>query len=75
MAQGHPNTLAAGFSGGAATLGVYLANQYLGTHLTATDAAGIATGITALLLFVGRRGVKGTLGALWNGSEKPKPKV
>jgi hypothetical protein len=71
---GHPNTVAAGLSGGAATLTVWLLNKYAGTHLSATDAAGIATGYAAAVLFVGRNGIGGALSSLWRGNTAPKAK-
>ena len=68
----HPNTVAAGFAGGFGTLAVYLLNKYAGTHLTATDAAAIATASASAVLFVGRRGIRGMFAGIWNGSKPAK---
>jgi hypothetical protein len=76
----HPNTIAALIAGGLGTLTGYLLNKYTGVHITDVQAGGIVTGYTAVLLFVGRRGVKGAVRAavsgVWNGPPKPaaKPK-
>lgn len=67
----HPNTVAAGFAGGFGTLAVYLLNKYAGTHLNAASAAGIATAAASAVLFVGKRGIRGTLADIWHGN-KPK---
>ena len=64
----HPNTVAAAISGGLATLTVYLLNKYAGTHLNPVDGSAIASVAAAVALFVGRRGIRGTLAAIWNGA-------
>jgi hypothetical protein len=69
----HPNTTAAGLSGGAATLLVYFLNKYAGTHLNAQDGTGIATALAAIVLFIGRRGVKAALRSIWLGSTPTTP--
>lgn len=77
--MGHPNTIAAAISGSLATLTVYLLNRYAGTHLNAAQGSGIATGYAAMILFIGRRGLKGAVSnvwnGVWNGSPKPTPVV
>jgi hypothetical protein len=73
MGTAHPNTLAAGLSGGASTLIVYLLNKYAGTNLDAQAGAAIATAVASVVLFIGRRGIRGTLSDIWNGNSKPKP--
>ena len=76
--NGHPNTVAAGIAGGLGTLTAYLLNKYAGTHIDGTQTGGIATGYAALLLFIGRRGIKGAVQAavdgIWNGTPKPVAK-
>jgi hypothetical protein len=73
--MGHPNSIAALISGGLATLTVYLLNKY--AHATINDAqsAGIATGYATVILFIGRRGLKGAVSGVWNGvwNGSPKP--
>jgi hypothetical protein len=68
----HPNTVAAGLSGGFGTLAVYLLNKYAGTHLNQVDGAAIATGAAAVVLYIGRRGIRGTLAAILAGTPAPK---
>lgn len=63
----HPNTIASLIAGGLGTLTVYLLNRYADVSLTSVQAGAIATGYSGALLFVGRRGLKGTLIAVWNG--------
>ena len=74
---GHPNTVASLIAGGLGTLTAYLLNKYAGTHIDAVQTGGIATGYAAVLLFVGRRGIKGAvqgvISAVWSGTAKPKP--
>jgi len=74
---GHPNTVAAAIAGGLGTLTAYLLNKYAGAHIDSTQTGGIATGYAAVLLFVGRRGIKGAVLAVWdgvwNGTPKPAP--
>lgn len=73
--MGHPNTIAAALGGATATLTVYLLNRYAGTHLNAAQGSGIATGYATIILFVGRRGLKGAISGVWNGvwNGTPKP--
>ena len=71
----HPNTIAAGISGGLATLTVYLLNKYAGAHINAAQGSGIATGYAAVILFIGRRGLKGAVTGVWNGVWNGNPKT
>ena len=75
MGADHPNTTATGVYGGLGALAVYLLNKYAGTHLNAVEGAGIASGAAAVRLFIGRRGIKGTLTAFWRGSDVPAKKA
>jgi hypothetical protein len=63
----HPNTIAAIIAGGLGTLTAHLLNTYAGSHITAVQAGGIATVYAGAILFIGRRGLKGTFSAVWNG--------
>lgn len=63
----HPNTIAALIAGGLGTLTAHLLNRYAGTDLTPVQVGVIATGYAAVILFIGRRGLKGTVSAVWNG--------
>lgn len=73
----HPNTIASLIAGGLGTLTVYLVNRYAGGHLTSVQAGAIATGYSGALLFIGRRGLKGTAvavaRAIWNGTDSAPP--
>lgn len=73
----HPNTIAAGIGGGLATLTVYLLNRYAATSINSAQSAGIATGYATIILFVGRRGLKGAVSGVWNGvwNGTPKPQA
>ena len=68
----NPNASVALTTGGAGTLLVYLLNKYAGTEFTPEAAAGIATGAATVFLFIGRRGIKGTLQMIWSGSDRKK---
>jgi len=74
---GHPNTVASLIAGGLGTLTAYVLNKYAGTHITYVQTGGIATVYSAVLLFVGRRGIRGAVLAVvdgvWNGAPKPEP--
>jgi hypothetical protein len=74
MVTGHPNTIAALIAGGLGSLTAYLLAKYAGVHLTPAQSGGIATGYAAVLLFIGRRGLKGTIQAVWNGVWNGVPK-
>ena len=63
----HPNTIASILAAGAAWLGTYLLAKYAGVHLSKNQVHGVDLGVTAVVLFVGRRGVKGAASAVWNG--------
>jgi hypothetical protein len=75
---GHPNTVAALIAGGLGTLTSYLLTKYTGANITDVQTGGIATGYTAVLLFIGRRGIKGAVkdavAGVWNGPPKPVAK-
>jgi hypothetical protein len=63
----HPNACAA-FVASAATIGAqWLVQRY--AHMALSDywKMAITSGATVAVLYVGRAGVKGALGRLWNG--------
>ncbi len=70
MNQTHPNAAASVVTGGLAGLAIYILGR-CGIDLTPTDGAAVAGALTAVVLFVGRRGIRGTIAALWNGSSQP----
>jgi hypothetical protein len=74
MVTGHPNTIAALIAGGLGSLTAYLLAKYAGVALTPAQSGGIATGYAAVLLFIGRRGLKGTLQAVWDGVWNGSPR-
>lgn len=74
MVSGHPNTIAALIAGGLGSLTGYLLSKYAGVALTPAQSGGIATGYAAVLLFIGRRGLKGTIQAVWEGVWNGSPR-
>lgn len=70
--NGHPNATAAGGTGGLSVLVLYIAERF-GWHVDPLLAAGIATIASAVVLFIGRRGLRGAIAAIWSGSPKPPP--
>lgn len=65
----HPNAGVAVVSAGLASLVVWLGGRY-GYDISAETGAAVAGGAAALVLYIGRRGVGGTLKAIWRGSGK-----
>ena len=63
----HPNATAGGYSAAAALLLVYLLHTYAHTELSIYYAGLIVGGAAAVVLFIGRRGIKGALQGLWLG--------
>jgi Flp pilus assembly pilin Flp len=75
----HPNTNAAGLATGGALLLVWLLKSRFNVDLSIYYAGLIVGGAVSTVLFAGKRGLKGTLSALWNGTGtvwtgKPPPK-
>jgi hypothetical protein len=77
MTTGHPNTIAASLAGALGTLTAYLLKKYAALDITTVQTGAIATGYAAVILFIGRRGVKGAVLAVWNGvwNGAPKPEA
>jgi hypothetical protein len=62
----HPNAAAAAGMGGLGVLVVWLCG-HLGVDLNSEQGAAIAVALASIVLFVGRRGVKGVIDLLWQG--------
>lgn len=75
----HPNTIAALITTALAALILRIAQRYGYAHMTDEEALGVAGGIIAAVLFVGRRGLRylfvGLWTGLWHGSPKPSQPV
>jgi hypothetical protein len=68
----HPNASVSLATGsGLGTLVAWLVSNVFHLDLSAEAAAAIAGGISATVLFIGRRGIKGTLSGIWSGSPAP----
>lgn len=67
--RNHPNAVIGGAGGGSGlgTLTVWLLGRYH-VHLTQEQAAAIAGGVAALVLFVGRNGLRGVWRTIMDGS-------
>jgi hypothetical protein len=66
----HPNAVA-GLAGGAGlgTLLVWILNKYAGADLPPEAATAIAGAVGALVLLIGKRGLKGLIGLVWHGDQ------
>lgn len=65
----HPNAVVGGASGaGVGTLVVWLLGRY-GVSLDAEVAATIAGGISAVVLFIGKNGLRGAWHLVWRGGD------
>lgn len=62
----HPNAVVAGSSGGSAATLVLVLSAF-GITLPLAAAVALVAVVPPVALFVGRRGIKGTLKALWEG--------
>jgi hypothetical protein len=71
----HPNTIASILAGGAAWLISYALQKYAGIHLSKSQGQLVDIGSVAVVLFVGRRGIKDSVLAVWHGvwSGTPAP--
>jgi hypothetical protein len=75
----HPNSTAAGYASAAALLLVWLLKSRFNVDLSIYYAGLIVGAAAALVLFIGKRGIKGAVQALWHGtgtvwSGKPEAK-
>lgn len=73
---GHPNAVASTIALAAAWLAVTLLTKYTTVDLSQNAIHGIDMGSSAVVLFIGRRGIRravsGAFKAVWNGSD-PAP--
>lgn len=72
----HPNASASAATTALAALALYVAHRLGWNGLSSEDALLGAGVLISLVLFVGRKGLKATLKAVWNGSPKkaqPEP--
>lgn len=66
----NPNTNAGAIGGALGVLTAWLLGHYH-VALNAEDGAAISTGVAALVLYVGRDGLRGVFGNLWRGRQTP----
>ena len=66
----NPNTNAGAIGGALGVLVSWLLGHYH-VDLSAEDGAAISTGIAALLLYIGRDGLRGIFRTLWRGRQAP----
>ena len=66
----NPNTNAGAIGGALGVLVSWLLGRYH-VDLSAEDGAAIATGIAALVLYIGRDGIRGVFRSLWRGKQTP----
>lgn len=67
MSNPHPNATAAGLSGGATILLVWLLDT-LGVKLEDEVVAVLTSGVITVVLFIGHNGLRGLLRLIWRGS-------
>jgi len=68
----NPNTNAGAIGGALGVLVSWLLGHYH-VDLSAEDGAAISTGIAALVLYIGRDGIRGMFRTLWRGRPIPPP--
>lgn len=66
----HPNSTAAFITTGIAAVLLHFTHQYKWVNLSAEDALLVAGGLITAVLFVGKRGIRPTLSAIWKGAAK-----
>ena len=66
----NPNTNAAAIGGALGVLCSWLLGHYH-VALSAEDGSAISTGLAAIVLYIGRDGIRGVFRNLWRG--KPQP--
>lgn len=66
----HPNATASFITTGLAAVLLHFTHQYHWVNLSAEDALIVAGGLITTVLFVGKRGIRPTLSAIWNGAAK-----
>lgn len=65
----HPNATASFVTTGLAAVLLHFAHQYHWVNLSGEDALIIAGGLITAVLFVGKRGIRPTLQAIWKGAQ------
>jgi hypothetical protein len=68
----NPNTNAGAIGGALGVLVSWLLGHYK-VALSAEDGAAISTGLAALVLYIGRDGLRGVFRNLWRGRQQPPP--
>ena len=64
----HPNAVVGGLAGSAGGAALIEILDLFGVHVTGGTAVWLAGGLTAVALFIGRRGFRGLARMLWRGS-------
>lgn len=68
----NPNTNAGALAGALGVLVTWLLGHYH-VDLSAEDGAAISTGLAALVLYVGRDGIRGIFRTIWRGNKQTTP--
>lgn len=66
----NPNTNAGALAGAFGVLVTWLLGHYH-VALSAEDGAAISTGLAALVLYIGRDGIRGIFRTIWRGKQPP----
>lgn len=66
----NPNTNAGALAGAFGVLVTWLLGHYH-VDLSAEDGASISTGLAALILYIGRDGLRGIFRTMWRGKQAP----
>lgn len=69
MNVSHPNAIAAGSTGAGAVLLIWLAQQLGVPGVTPEIGAAAAATLSAAVLLIGKRGMRGLIRWLWRGDE------
>lgn len=70
----NPNTNAAGIGGSLGILITWLLGHF-GIDVNAEQGAAISTAVAALVLYIGRDGIRGVFRNLWRGKKTDSPPV
>ena len=66
----NPNAVAAAISGGVLILVNWILANYTHVHLSETASSAITAAASAMVLYVGRDGIKGAALRVWQGATK-----
>lgn len=69
MNTGHPNAIASLVTTGLAYAIYRITSHYSWLHVSSANALLIAGGIITGVLFIGKRGIRPTLSAVWHGAD------